>query len=188
MRYDLYLPTDPRLGIDPASAVVGKTLEDGRIHVYFEGNRFGAANLKAFADRARSAAGRLHSRYPTIAQAIANPDQLLRIGTYDVVEWVIASLDPAQSEALQAWLPQEPAPLAIATESLKRVLYRNGMNAFPQGVGFWDGQAWIANWRDAAFLSRKDLDNERARHAGLADAKAFRFQVLDGREPVYLPE
>lgn len=188
MQYALYVPLDPQLGVDHASAIVGKTLDDGRIHIFYEGNRFNASNLKLYAERARSAAGRLHTRYPTIAQAIVRADQLRRVGTYDAAEWVIADLDAEHLPALQAWLTPEPVPVAISPEALKFVLYRHAVPAMPQSVAFWDGRDWVARWSDAAMFTRAEVAALRADASSFQDAKTLRFHVVEGRDPVHVPE
>lgn len=188
MQYALYVPLDPQLGVDHASAIVGKTLDDGRIHIYYEGNRFNASNLKLYAERARSAAGRIHARYPTIAQAIARPDQLLRVGTYDTTEWVIADLDPEHIPALQAWLTPEPVPAPTLPEALKFVLYRHAVPAVPQSVAFWGGRDWVAHWTDAAMFTRAEVAALREQAPSFQDTKTLRFHVVEGREPVHVPE
>ena len=59
----------PDAQIDRASGIVAQRQGD-HVVVYYEGNRYGADNLKAYADRVKNAAGRLFKRYPTIAKSI----------------------------------------------------------------------------------------------------------------------
>lgn len=54
--------------IDPSSGVVARRSGD-RMSVYFEGNRFGAVNLKTYVERVKNAAGRMFQGYPTVARA-----------------------------------------------------------------------------------------------------------------------
>ena len=67
----VYVPTAQTrrsLGLAPGSAVVGVARSAG-VHVYFEGNVYGAENLKTWEERVVCAAGRLFRGYPTVAQA-----------------------------------------------------------------------------------------------------------------------
>jgi hypothetical protein len=67
----VYVPTEQaqrRLGLAPGSAVVG-VARSGGFHIHFEGNLYGAENLKTWEERVVCAAGRLFRRYPTVAQA-----------------------------------------------------------------------------------------------------------------------
>lgn len=58
-----------KTGIDAGSAVVALTSESGSgFDVYYEGNRYGAENLRTFEDKVGCAAGRALYRYPTIAR------------------------------------------------------------------------------------------------------------------------
>ena len=70
--------------IDHGSGIVSEGIIDteGRIEVYFEGNRHGAENLRTYAQRVGSAAGRLVQRYPTIARATCASDDFHVVGRY----------------------------------------------------------------------------------------------------------
>ena len=70
--------------IDAGSGVVteGWIDTEGRIEVYFEGNRHGAENLRTYAQRVGSAAGRLVQRYPTIAKATCPSEDFHVVGKY----------------------------------------------------------------------------------------------------------
>lgn len=66
----IYIPRgrDHLFGIDAGSGIVGSRTANGEIVVlYYEGNRYGAVNLFKFEERIVCAAGRLFTRYPTIA-------------------------------------------------------------------------------------------------------------------------
>lgn len=91
------------------SAIVGPAeySEADQVTVYYEGNLYGAANVRTFADRARLAAGRLAERYPTIARAAVPSSALRQVGWFDP-ENGITLLDGVQgSESLSAWLGVE---------------------------------------------------------------------------------
>lgn len=47
---------------------------------YYEGNTYGACNLRAFEERACHAAGRLIERYPTIAKTMIDLNELTLVG------------------------------------------------------------------------------------------------------------
>jgi hypothetical protein len=69
--------------IDPKSAIVSvPDLSGDELLVYFEGNRYRAANMITFADRARHAAERLATNYPTIARALVPRRALTRVGSF----------------------------------------------------------------------------------------------------------
>ena len=64
----------------PKSAVVGRQHGD-LLHVYYEGNIYGAENLKDWHERVRCAAGRLFCRYPTVAQqAVRDASSVIAVG------------------------------------------------------------------------------------------------------------
>lgn len=74
--------------IDPRSGIVGRPedrngLAGGEaVHIYYEGNRFGASNIVTFADRCDHAHGRMVENYPTVAQRMVPLDLLTRVGTF----------------------------------------------------------------------------------------------------------
>jgi hypothetical protein len=89
--------------IDPGSGIVGSKLdnEPDRIVIDYEANRHGAVNIRTFADRVAHAADRHITRYPTIARAVVDADQLLWVGTFDPNTGVV---DLGNSEPLESWL------------------------------------------------------------------------------------
>ena len=98
--------------VDAGSAVVcalsGESVDigpSGLVTVYFESNRFGAANLERFPERVRVAASRLVSHTATVARALVPASSLRAVGTYDYVEHRLRVHDTA---ALAAWAG-EPA-------------------------------------------------------------------------------
>lgn len=110
-QFDLYVPAaNANTGIDPGSAIVAPVTERGkeRIFVHFEGNRFGAENMRRYDERCLHAAGRAATRYPTIARASIGADNLVFVGTYDLVKMAVMTLD--NPEPLQAWIGTEPLP------------------------------------------------------------------------------
>jgi len=90
--------------IAAGSAIVGDPTRshDGLILVYYEGNMYGAANMRKYSERVLHAAGRLATRYPTIACQYLPPDQLEAVGTYDRESAAFALSNP---DALRLWCP-----------------------------------------------------------------------------------
>jgi hypothetical protein len=94
MPYD-YIVLVPKPGsmaekiIDRGSGIVTRPLPEGRFPkedgaqrmVYFEGNRYGAENLRTFKERVIQAAGRLHTRYPTVARGLFPASEFEEVGT-----------------------------------------------------------------------------------------------------------
>lgn len=106
----VYVPADAEaLFIAKGSAIVSKGEPDatGRVVVYFEGNLYGAENLKRFDERLLCASGRAASLYPTAAIASFDARQLKRVGTYD---YTSGRFDVTDQIALDAWLAAEPSP------------------------------------------------------------------------------
>lgn len=82
----VYVPTEPAspstAGIDAGSGIVGRPIGEGRVLVYYEGNRFNAANVVTFADRCNVAHGRFATAAPTVARALVPVDDVVRVGTF----------------------------------------------------------------------------------------------------------
>lgn len=70
--------------IHAGSAIVSKGFEDseGYIEVYYEGNIYGASNIRSFEDKASHAADRLAKRYPTIARRKVLKSHLTEVGEF----------------------------------------------------------------------------------------------------------
>lgn len=95
---DVYLPnpdnelTAKVLGtIHAKSALVGTPArewfdrpgnDDQDIIIDYEGNKYGAANMVTFADRAAHAADRHAQHYPTVARLAVPPSHLIVVGTF----------------------------------------------------------------------------------------------------------
>jgi hypothetical protein len=91
------------------SAIVGPAegSEADQVTVYYEGNLYGAANVKTYADRARLAAGRLAASYPTIARAVVPRPALLQVGWFDPENGITLLNDAQGKAALASWLGVE---------------------------------------------------------------------------------
>lgn len=68
------------------TAIVSKGHKDneGNLLCFFEGNLYGACNLRTFESRAICAAGRLVKSYPTIAKGKIPCDSLIEVGVIQV--------------------------------------------------------------------------------------------------------
>ena len=111
-RFPVYIPEaaapaavrDTVALIDPKSAIVSAPDPSGdELLVYFEGNRYRAANMITFADRALHAAGRLASNYPTIAKATVPRRALTHVGLFTPGHGVDVP-DAGALVALARWL------------------------------------------------------------------------------------
>lgn len=134
MEFDLYVPCDTNLrsvSVDPRSAIVGTPARqwverreakiDGRLPrmvagdtnlvIDFEGNRYGAQNMRTYADRAMHAAGRQHECYPTVARCIIPSRLLVRVATLDYDREQVRCLDEDGVLALMRWLEVDHARL-----------------------------------------------------------------------------
>ena len=56
--------------IKAGSGIVATDLPDGSTDIYFEGNLYGAENLRSYWGRLLCAAGRLSQKYPTVARLV----------------------------------------------------------------------------------------------------------------------
>jgi len=113
---DIFVPAtqDALRHIMPASAIVGISGTPDHDHtlVYFEGNRFGADNLRDFEARLQVALGRLLARYTTTAKLLLPTATLSRVATAreigDTHVWVVAEI--LDETTLQRWLGNEDLP------------------------------------------------------------------------------
>jgi hypothetical protein len=108
----VYVPRGPHretAHIVPGSAIVGTNERYGpardRLRVYWEGNLYGAVNLRTPEDKLRCAAGRLVASYPTIAQGTVPAEALALVGVYHYGSHQLDVVDPAR---WRAWLAQTP--------------------------------------------------------------------------------
>ncbi len=73
--------------IAPGSGIVGVPLGKNGTVLYFEGNRYDASNLRDYEERVACAAGRLFTRYPTVAKmylpAGEENTRFIAVGTID---------------------------------------------------------------------------------------------------------
>ena len=65
------------------SAVVGMESHGGRVLIYFEGNMYGAENVKTFEEKCTVAAGRLALSAPTIAKCLVDVSEVIEVGEFD---------------------------------------------------------------------------------------------------------
>lgn len=95
-----------QLGIAPGSAIVCAIEQDESSDVvaYYEGNLYGAINLRKYSERALHAAGRQVHRYPTAAMAILPRSSLIHVGDLDYAQRRFAISDAV---ALSEWVLDE---------------------------------------------------------------------------------
>lgn len=86
--------------VRPGSGMVGSPHPNGRVTVDFEGNLYGAENLRTYEERLLHAADRHRTSYPTIARRYIPEDDLILVGTYDTDT---KALDVVDEEALRGW-------------------------------------------------------------------------------------
>jgi hypothetical protein len=92
--------------IDRGSALVSDpdaVAEDGRVLVYYEGNRYGAINLRRYVERAVCAAGRMRERYPTVAMGALPEEELMRVGVLDYTKRVVR-IDDGLKPLVEKWI------------------------------------------------------------------------------------
>lgn len=111
---DVYLPNDEALArmIVPGSGIVGRaSLFPERIALDYEGNIYGAVNMRTFADRVQIAASRAAANYPTVARALVERERVKRIGVYDEHRGTVTLTEPNAEAELAAWLGVRELPL-----------------------------------------------------------------------------
>ena len=88
MKFTVYIPRkNSRLAdiVFPSSAIVkSRLISDTSVMVYYEGNVYGAENIKTFEDKCSLAAGRAKDRYPTTALTIVPLEEVIDVGVYDL--------------------------------------------------------------------------------------------------------
>lgn len=91
--------------IDPGSGVVTADATTERVQVYYEGNRYGAENLRTFEARVFHAAGRLASRYPTVACGVYDRADFAVVGTCTFsADWRLRDLVVTDAPRLAEWM------------------------------------------------------------------------------------
>lgn len=80
---------------------------EGRVRFAFEGNIYGAVNLKRFAERCQCAAGRLRGKYPSISYGSARREDVTPVARMDLDRMVITEILDANLLADWAGEPLE---------------------------------------------------------------------------------
>lgn len=93
--------------IRPGSGIVLREREHAILD--FEGNLYGAENLRTYRERLMHAAGRARDNYPTVARTFLDSvEDLVFVGTYDTDTWTaVFSTNSDAAEALRRWVPEE---------------------------------------------------------------------------------
>ena len=126
----------------PGSAIVGFPIEanPGRIHVYYEGNRYDIPEFARFADRVRQAAGRCrwyrldveqwrrdhgdvpppptqygYVSYPTSSQALVSTASLVQVALYDDILGLVTPIGPDEGALLHNWIGSSDPVELVAT-------------------------------------------------------------------------
>ena len=86
----------------PGSAMVGVDTGAHRSLVDYEGNRYGAENMRLYSERLLHAAGRHVDQYPTVARLWARHIDLIEVGSYDYETRALTVTNPTE---LEAWCP-----------------------------------------------------------------------------------
>lgn len=112
--FGVYVPTVETV-ILRGSGIVGRLDHldtSDPLLLYFEGNKFDAANIVTFADRCLHAAGRMIQRYPTVARMTCLQSEMLWIGYFDYERGRVALDGMGSDVALARWLdlPTESVP------------------------------------------------------------------------------
>lgn len=89
--------------IDPGSGIVAFRVagDEDKLMLYYEGNRYGAENLKKWDERVEHAYGRMAAKYPTTAMICLDASLFDVVGTTDG-----ARVDVFDRAALARWEPQ----------------------------------------------------------------------------------
>lgn len=107
----------------PGSGIVGFERGSGTIHVYYEGNVYGAENVKTWDSKVRMAYGRMVQKYPTVAQMICNAEDLVEVG---VTDGDVVSL--TDSATLRSWLAHHNMSDSAPASDVNRLLDRPKRN------------------------------------------------------------
>lgn len=167
MKLNIYVPANPsQVTIAPRSAIVGVPREEGQVWVHYEGNLFGATNLRQFHERLISAAGRLVKRYPTVACACLPEKDLVAVGVYDAEHWCVDAIhDP---ERLQQWLGDETLPTTVDEE-------RWVIGA--RSEGFWSNETgWVRDGASATTFNGREKQCFALPLASANDARWYKLE------------
>lgn len=137
---DVFIPNPARSAdfitaqIDPASGIVGSNAQEwltakygepmlGRsetaLTIDYEGNRYNAINIVTWADRVSHAADRHRTHYPSVARHVAEPTDLIHVGTFDGTQ---VTLEPVAENIplLADWLGIAPGTDEAIAEAFSR--------------------------------------------------------------------
>lgn len=107
MNLGIYLPKYMAASsIEQGSAIVSEAPEDKYLNLYFEGNLFGAENLKLFSEKLYHASSRLVHKYPTVARMVVHEQNYLKVGEFDYDTKTI-DLDPDKKDLFMQWIGED---------------------------------------------------------------------------------
>jgi hypothetical protein len=98
-----------------ALLVIPSDFTNGKILIYFEGNKAGSRDMVRFADKCFNAACRGLIGFPTMTMAIIPPGDLIEVGSYDIQRKVVAITNPEPLLAWCGWKQIDPEEL-ISTQ------------------------------------------------------------------------
>lgn len=114
--FTVYVPARPDVLRDlaPGSSIVAGDSQLGRetMLVHYEGNVYGAENLRRFVQRVHNAADRAAYRAPTIAMAAVATVDLIAVARFDLAAGELTEV--LDATRLAAHLGDEPVPEAGA--------------------------------------------------------------------------
>jgi hypothetical protein len=140
-KLELFVPvsgTTTEKVIDRGSAIVAKPNSN---IFYYEGNRHNAENLVTYEQRVSCAAGRLATKYPTIAFGQFNPAELQSVGLFDQsAGWVLSIHD---FERLHDWVdPTETLSLTETNHAVFKDFHLiHGFNKIVEEITGFEGYA-----------------------------------------------
>jgi len=175
------------LEILEGSGIVGR--QRGTSYVIdYEGNCYGAENLRSFEARVFRAAERAAVNYPTVARmAIGQDEAFVKVGEYDHAAGTLVLFDnPTGLRMLQEWLGDEPVPgERRETSDLWRVVQVHAAAAGGEVPpndrdvpGVYDVEVPCLCWQDGAVAAAALHRFHSVVPVG--DMDAFEFAVRDG--------
>lgn len=155
--YRIYVPAPGPLSrstIWPGSGIVGEAVSPTQLEIYYEGNLYGAINMRTWADRVYQAAARRRERAPTVARMIVRRDDYVAVGTIDM---------QSRSVRLRLWSANGWRSTRSTPPSFRRATEGHGRDA-----------------RDVSCLVRQGRD--RGKLVGRSSTRAARHGAIPGRE------
>ncbi len=104
--------------LDPGSAIIGVHRDDGAtVDIWFESNRYDAANIITFADKLAHAHGRHVTAYPTSARSVVALNDLVHVGTFDPATGICTLANETSEHILSEFLGSTISAKDLQTSS-----------------------------------------------------------------------